>query len=630
LSHPIQSTPIQFYVAPNGDDSGQGTIGRPFATLERARQAVRESTPNMKRDVVVNLRASTYVLDKPFELADETGDSGTNGHRVIYQAYGYGARQQETAVVSGGRKISGWTRDTGSHGIWRADVGDLDTRQLYVNGQRARRASIHSELPTFTRTDDGYTTDSAAPQSWSNPGDIEFIYTGAAPWSEPRCGVDSIVATPDGTRIIMDQPCFRRAVGIFEAGLFPGRGVMPASIENSKSFLTEPGAFYLDRSEAGEHVLFYLPRPGEDPNKASVVAPVLETLVSGTGTEGSPLHDVTFRGLTFSHATWLHPNTADGFVQYIGGHFENGDGAKIAVTFSEQARSVPGNVYFRYADRIVFERNHFTHLGAQALEVVGSENLIRGNVITDVSSGGILIGDDRPETAGADSRDNIVTNNWIHDIGVEYQGGTGIYATRTTNLTISHNQVNDVPYTGIMVGQGHEQLVRANGPQDPKMPRNIGAQILNNRVFDYMRGLKDGGGIYTTFRQGDSDDTGTRIEGNLVHNDNEVNYGIYSDWGSSWQTVTRNAIYGKMVNSTGGCSAVHFGQQITNIRYSGNFWISEPVWRWGAVADITLTDNTLLPRETAEQACLADPRSAEIHDTAGLQPGYRDLLNSGS
>ncbi|WP_283136502.1 right-handed parallel beta-helix repeat-containing protein [Rhizohabitans arisaemae] len=626
MSQTSASTSMHFYVAPDGDDGGPGDRDRPFATLERAQRAVRAATPGMTGDVVVNLRAGTHVLADPLELSGEAGDSGQGPNRVIYQAYGYGTPEQETAVVSGGRSIVGWTRE-GS--LWRAEVGDLDTRQLYVDGRRARRAALDGGLPEFTLTDDGYTTESTAPLSWPDPVGIEFVYTGAVPWSEPRCGVAFIEATPQGTRIVMDQPCFSRIVALFGGDLFKGlgTGIVPTSIEGSRSFLTEPGMFHLDRTETGRHVLYYLPRPDEDMDTSSVVAPVLETLVAGTGTEDDPLHDVTFRGLTFSHATWLRPGTADGFVHYIGGLHENGDGAAIAVTLSEHAESMPGNVAFRYADRIVLERNRFIHLGAQALEIVGSENVVRGNVITDVSGGGILVGDDRRETAGAVSRGNVVTNNWIHGIGAEYRGGTGVYATRTADLTVSHNQINNVPYSGIFVGQGHEQLVRADGPQDPEAPRNTGAQIIGNHVFDYMRELQDGGGIYTTFGQGTPDNV-SRIHGNHVHNENKVNFGIYSDWGSTWQIVEDNVIYGTIDNSTGGCSAVDFGRQTVGIRFIGNFWIGEPVWYMGPVVDVTLSGNTLLPRETAEEVCRADPRAAAIMDGAGLQPEYRDLLDA--
>jgi hypothetical protein len=72
---------MQLHVAPWGDDSSPGTAGLPFATLQRAQQAVRASTAGMKKDIVVNLHRGTHVLTEPLVLSDAAGDSGQNGHR---------------------------------------------------------------------------------------------------------------------------------------------------------------------------------------------------------------------------------------------------------------------------------------------------------------------------------------------------------------------------------------------------------------------------------------------------------------------------------------------------------------------------------------------------------------------
>jgi len=48
-----------FYVSPAGDDRSEGTEARPFATLHRARQAVREVNRAMTGDIEVVLRGGT-------------------------------------------------------------------------------------------------------------------------------------------------------------------------------------------------------------------------------------------------------------------------------------------------------------------------------------------------------------------------------------------------------------------------------------------------------------------------------------------------------------------------------------------------------------------------------------------
>ena len=59
----VQAT---FYVAPGGSDANPGTEAKPFATIEKARQAVRAVNKDMTGDIVVVLRGGTY-RDRPHD-----------------------------------------------------------------------------------------------------------------------------------------------------------------------------------------------------------------------------------------------------------------------------------------------------------------------------------------------------------------------------------------------------------------------------------------------------------------------------------------------------------------------------------------------------------------------------------
>lgn len=430
---------VQIHVAPWGEDRWSGSERHPYRTLARAQRRVRGLTARMRADVVVNLRSGTYVLDAPLRLSDAAGDSGRNGHRVVYQAHRHGTPAQARPVLSGGVRVRGWRLADRARNVWQADVGALDTRQLFVDGRRARRARLDDGLPgTVTATADGYVTDSVIPQSWKSPRDIEVLFRDAYPWTEPRCGVAKISGDARSTRIVLDQPCLR-----WTKGSYPGL-VPPTHVENSRSFLTEPGTFALDRSKPRHHVLSYIPRRGEDLRSADVVAPALERLVHGSG-----IHDVAFRGLTFSHATWLGPDRPTGFAHHFGPLYEHGEPLVDDDPFnvSEHARTMPGNVAFHGVRRVAIEDSRFTRLGGQALELSlgSSSNLVRGNVFADVSGGGVEIGNRHPGRRGTRNAGNRVENNWVHDIGVDYPGSVGIYLEQTQRSTIAHNQVNDVP-----------------------------------------------------------------------------------------------------------------------------------------------------------------------------------------
>ncbi|GLH95425.1 right-handed parallel beta-helix repeat-containing protein [Phytohabitans aurantiacus] len=588
----------QLYIAPSGEDTGPGTLDRPFATLERAQRAVRDLAG---ASVVVNLRGGTYTLASPLRMSGDAGDSG-----AVYQAYGYGTARQEPVTISGGRTVSGWR--PGRDGIWRADAGDLETRQLYVDGRRANRTT--AAIPgTLTLTDTGYTTTSTIPRTWRAPGSIEFVYRYS--YVEGRCGVAGV----SGNTITMDQPCWDLARSLYGAEALAS--VYQA--ENSPSFLTRPGDWYLDRSR---HELLYRPRPGEDMRRATVVAPVLESLVTGTG-----VRDLGFRGLTFAYATWLGSSEPAGFP------------AAWSMYLREDGlHTVPGAVTFHNAERVTLEGNRFTHLGGQGLELSksSSHNVVSGNVFTDISDGGILMGVVPPDETGT-NRGNLISDNWIHHIGVEYRAASGIWDTATQHTTIAHNQVDDVPYSGIL-----------SGPSDDLRGIMHSNRIVGNRVFHTNKLLDDGGGIYVRGEQGTSYADGLVIAGNAVtdSDDGEWGVGIYTDDSTNWATVDRNAVY-DYVAAIGGCSEEWGDRPVRNVRYRDNHWDDAvPDWvprreypgAWvpanpdnpeegcGDPHDLQFGRNTLLDPENPARACAADPACVAILASAGPRPHYRRTL----
>lgn len=97
---------LAVFVSPKGDDSNPGTVEKPFATLERARDEVRAALANAKgkdqwRGATVVLREGAYELKRTFELGPQ--DSGYPGHAIIYRP-----RKGESARISGGRGVTNW------------------------------------------------------------------------------------------------------------------------------------------------------------------------------------------------------------------------------------------------------------------------------------------------------------------------------------------------------------------------------------------------------------------------------------------------------------------------------------------------------------------------------------------
>ena len=92
---------VDVYVSPDGDNNQPGTREKPFQTLKRARQAVRQlrvSPEEPTETVTIWLEPGTYVFRETFAL--DQRDSGTAQHPVVYRA-----SQPGRVRIIGGRDI---------------------------------------------------------------------------------------------------------------------------------------------------------------------------------------------------------------------------------------------------------------------------------------------------------------------------------------------------------------------------------------------------------------------------------------------------------------------------------------------------------------------------------------------
>ena len=556
----------QVYVSPNGSDGNPGTAAAPVQTIGKAQSLVRALNQNMTGDVKVVLEDGFYRMAAPLTLT--AADSGTNGHNVIWTADS-GARP----VLAGSAQITGWKQMSAGSPIWVAQApAGLQTRQLYVNGVRAARAN--GALPNALSGQDstGYSGGGSVMAAWRNPSgarpQLEFVYRGGlGAWTEPRCPVASF----SGVAVVMAQPCWTNSTA--RAGSFPdgraynlvGRSSIteqPTSVENAFQFLSSktPGQWFLDQ---GDSKLYYVPRSGETMSSADVEAPVLQSLVTGGGTASAPLHNVVFSGIQFSYATWLGPQfhtqgTSDGFSEIQANYQVTGaNGAasqglchippssyKLGACPYGAWTQIPGNVSLTYDQNIQFTGDAFVHLGAAGLALGdGSQNdVVKGNVVTDVSGNGIQLGNvDMPTATGASQTSgNSVTDNHVFNVPVEFHGGIGIDSGYTAHDTVSHNQIDHTPYTAISQGWGGWPDKEKEAPQANFSRDNA---ISNNLIFDHMSMLNDGGAIYTQGITGSSLADGEHVSGNDIHDQTGSGHVIYTDNGCTFETITGNAVY---------------------------------------------------------------------------------------
>jgi len=510
-----------YYVALNGGDGNPGTIDAPFATLAHARDVARNA-----QGAIVYMRSGTYYQAEALRF--DRRDSGTT-----WTAYG-----GEAVAISGGVRIVGWDGPD-SQGRWIAH-SDIDNfRQLYVNGIRATRSRLPLTNPAMVVSSDtidgaaGFSITNSAASTWENPTDTELgLFGPYNAWTHSICGVQSTAAVSGGTMVTLQDPCFylaRHKTGI--------QVNTAAYLENVLELLGS-GQFYFDRPN---HTVYYIPRPGEDMRTAVVIVPRLQTLMTVTGTIDQPAVNLHFENITFEHTSWLGASSPQGFPE-VQAAFRLDPSTMITLADgwlgapNDEFEKTPGGVILSYVDNTTFERCSFVHMGGSGIDIQSGSrgNVILGAKVFDISANGIQIGDVQADDfSPPDPRmivdGNAVSNSYIHDIGAEFTGSVGIFAGYVSRASLVHNEITQLPYTGISVGWGW-------GREDPTPAReNV---VRYNHIHQVMQQRCDGGGIYTLGSM-----PGTLLDSNLIDNNPGAPGGVYLDEGSDGITVSNNVVF---------------------------------------------------------------------------------------
>jgi len=514
----VSASPVEFYIGPQGSDANPGTKRRPFATLGRARDAVRQvrvAHPGLARPINVIFQEGTYLLAEPVEFTPR--DSGTPGSPVIYSA-----APGQRVVLSGGRRISGWRR-VGPN-LWRAPVpearaGSWLFNQLFVNGAPQVRARIPNEgflrvagCPEGTPKTVNYHTDCQSFQF--SPGDIRADWTNLSQvevivyhfWTDSHLPILSV----DPENHIVK---FAHKAGKVFTDDFSEEGARYI-VENVFEGLDAPGEWYLD-APRGE--VYYIPLPGDDLDGAEIVAPQLPAFIriNGNPARGEFVEHLAFEGLGFEYSHFRLPpgNSND----------------------RQGSASIPAAITLRGARSCRFENCRFRNLGTWAIEAgEGCSDLeFAHNELSNLAAGGLRIngGTERNHPFERTGRNRILDNH-VHRYGQTYPSAVGVLLMNTEENLVAHNHIHHGFYTGISVGWvwGYGRSI------------SQGNRIEYNHIHDIGQGLlSDMGAIYTL-----GVSPGTTIRNNLIHDVDANRYGgwgIYHDEGSTHLLVESNVVY---------------------------------------------------------------------------------------
>jgi hypothetical protein len=533
----------RLFVAPNGRDDGPGTRGQPFATLERARQAVRElkAAGPLTQPVEVCVYGGTYFLAQPLVFSSE--DSGTEQAPIIYSA-----AEGETPVISGGVSLTGW-RPEGNFLVTTVPAvkeGKLYFKSLFVNGRRAVRARepdggfyrirgvLEPEAMGVDRQKNrridinrqGFVFGGDDIKPWPDVADAVVVRYAA--WETSLNWIKSV--DPERRRVLFAEP----------KGWAPGtqghrdpRGDR-YYVENIREALDEPGEWHLDRA-TGE--VRYLPREGESAGTLEAVAGVLERLVEfrGDPAAGKTVGHIRLQGLTFAHTDWDGANTR-----------------KVPVR-QAQVPLASAMIFARGAVGCTIEDCELVHGGTHGiwLEEGCRFNRVVRCQIHDLGGGGVYIGGggdpdskaflknlnerrtNEPRSHRLTATDNTVDNCFIHDLNHVFGGSIGVWLGVASHTRVTRNEICDLDYSGISVGW--DWFSRS----PPVGQANL---IEGNHIHHLGYGeLSDLAGIYTLGRQ-----PGTVLRNNVIHDVNDYLYGgwgLYNDAGSSEFLMEKNVVY---------------------------------------------------------------------------------------
>ena len=518
-----------FYVSTKGDDLNDGSKEKPFATIQRASEAVRKILKQKPRaDIKVFLDGGIYLLQKPLILGPE--DSGRDDFQVIYTA-----ERGENPIISGGSQITGWTKN--DMDLWVAEVPMIDGkswifRELFIDDKRARRARHPNSnyLQVAGIGADNRTNFFYNPDDFPLPEkirDVELVLL--HDWSITRIRIKEI--NNKRNQITAIDSIGAKCLDFFTIGNWePNPRYF---LENSITFIDEHFEWFLDN----ETHRIYLNLPSDThPGDYEITAPYAENLLILKGTENDPIRNVTFNGISFKHCAYSIPEMGYAGIQAC--FYDPREGGQTWDV-------IPSAIEATWSENCNFNNCTLEHLGGSGLLLgEGSRNCtVSGTVFSDISGNGIMIGEGNSRMIGQFpwwksaprqvAVSNRVENCILSGMGQQFFGAVGIWSGITANTIIKDNLISDLPYTGISVGW--------HWSTEPTPCREV--RIEGNRIHHIMKSLSDGGGIYVL---------GLQPGGQIIHNhihDVDINAGraesngMFLDEGTTDMTIAYNLIY---------------------------------------------------------------------------------------
>jgi hypothetical protein len=495
-----------FYVAVDGDDSNPGTIDKPFATLEKARDTVRyvRGRGLPEGGVTVYLRGGKYFRTQSFALTE--ADSGQAGKPIVYKRYA-----GEVVRLIGGREIKPewfspvtaeddvWSRldpaahghcakvNLAAHGI--GELGEPMQMELSFNGELLQLARWPNEgfVRTTTAENDitfGY--EDPRPKRWLEAPDAYA----AGYWRHGWAFRVERIANVDlrARRITLeDSPSY---------GIQPKK---PYYVLNLIEEIDRPGEWYLDR---GTGILFLWPSESFGRSElllSSLTQPIVTMKdVSYVRLEGLTIEMGADAGIDISGGR--DNLVTDCTIRNIRKNGINLSGMRNGVTHCQVTGTGQTGVNVSGGDRyqLVSGENHVRHCRIHdfgrwqrtyvpAVRLSGVGHVAANNELYDGPHSAILFGGNEHlielneihhvchEVDDAGSiycgrdwglRGNVIRHNFFHHIESRLPGGHGVHAVYlddcASGITVFGNTFYEISGRAIMCGGGRDNTIQNN------------------------------------------------------------------------------------------------------------------------------------------------------------------------
>lgn len=463
----LAAAPLVLHVAPDGKDTGSGSATEPFATLERARDEIRqrkqaEGLP--AGGVTVLLHGGDYFRGEALKLEEQ--DSGTVESPIVYAAV-----KGETVVLSAAKAVTGFVPVTDPKVLERlpaeargkvvqtalalqgiTDYGKIGLRtrqspqaglEVFVDGKpmtlarwpnegfvREAGAPLGPKGGAFAYSDD-------RPKRWVDEPDARGCGYWAHDWAASNVAFESI----DTERRIITTKAPHSNYGYRKGGRYFAYNLL--------SEIDQPGEWYLDRA-AG---ILYLWPP------ADLAQAKVEVSVGSGFLSLNKVSQVSFQHLILQGCRGEAVTVRDGdHVELVGCTIRNVGTRAMSITGGTNHRVAgcdfydinEGGVQISGGDRDTLTPAHhavencvFTRLArwqhtyVPAIGLSGTGCRVAHNLMYDIPHSVVLFG----------GNDHVIEYNEVHSMGFEGGEMGAFYCGRNWTLNgniIRYNYLHDI------------------------------------------------------------------------------------------------------------------------------------------------------------------------------------------